>query len=143
MAPRSPNLPPSIATRTPAEYEALVRSELKKVSLTHKPTPPAPLSQEELLVMMKIAAEELDKLWQMTKALDPEGDPAPRSLTGLSLEEKLAMGEHNSGRLAQLAFKLAPMATLDRLEEALPSDAQAWEKAGEVIARVAQKPGQP
>lgn len=62
--------------------------------------------------------------------------PRPLDLSGLTIEEKLALGERNCRSLREIAMKLAPEKTLDDMETALATDQSSQEAALALLQRV-------
>lgn len=123
--------------RTPAEYAAAVEAALRNVPPGEKPVIPPPHNPAEYMVLLTRASTELDKLSKMLPT-----DPAnARDLSKLSLEEKLAMGEENSRKLAALAYKISPITTLDRMEERLQEDTSSQSEAQALLSRLSGAAG--
>lgn len=63
---------------------------------------------------------------------------ARAELAGLSVDEKLALGDEAAGELTALAFQLAPEKTMDQLESQLAKDDTSKTKAASLITRVSR-----
>jgi len=116
--------------RTPDEYAVAVEAALRNVPPGEKPVIPAPSNPAEYMVLLNRALTELDKLSKML----PVDAADSRDLSKLSTEEKLALGEENSRKLADLAFKIAPIPTLERLDERLAEDTASRVAADAVLS---------
>lgn len=125
--------------RTCEEYAALVSLSIKNALPGERPNIPPPQSKAECVVLLKRATEEASKLYDMVSSLFPKSnEEPPLDLSGLTLEEKLALGQKNSDELGAIAYRLAPAKTLDSLERDLPHDARSRDATREVLQRMRQ-----
>lgn len=100
----------------------MVRAALFKSPVAGKPEIPPAKSREEVLVLLNIGIQEMDRLNGMLKATGVTDEADTLDLSKLSVDEKLTLGDEQSRKLAALAFKLAPEKTLDTLETKLERD---------------------
>ena len=86
----------------------------------------------------KTFSELLDEAIRLSKELDEmvskvyPGVQTP-SLEGLTLDQKMALGEENCRQLRQLTYQIAPEIALDGIEQDLPTDVASQELACHAI----------
>lgn len=129
---------PPAPFRTPEQYAALVAQAIAQAPKGQRPELPAPASKAECLVLLERAHQEAQKLSQLVDAAFPEAAALPKlDLSKLTLEEKLALGEKQSDELAALAFRIAPLRTLESLDKDLAHDQRSKDCAQAVLQRLA------
>lgn len=134
------HLPPQNPTRTIQEYIALVEAALLPgASRGEQPTLPPPQSREELLMLMNRASAELDKLNSMIPSPDADSPP-PLDLSQYTTEQKLALGEQNSRKLAEIALQIAPLQAMDVMERRLSEDLPSQTETEALLARLRNPP---
>lgn len=116
------------------DYARAVQAALACAVPGTRPSLPAPASRAELQILLDQTLLEVRKLGQLISDTLPD-EPLDTALEHLTIEQKLEMGETVCAGLATLAFQLAPLQTLDRLEAGLPSDAPTREAASSAIER--------
>ncbi len=131
--------PESTPSRTPAQYAELVRHALRVARtdgrLQGRPQLPKPQSPGEYHVLLDFAHQELDRLTELMRQAFPSEEPAP-DLSYLSFEEKMALGEAQSAKLAALAYKISPLTVLDRLDEQLGTDEASRQPTQDALNRM-------
>ncbi len=85
--------------------------------------------------MLDFAHQELDRLTELMRQAFPSEEPAP-DLSYLSFEEKMALGEAQSAKLAALAYKISPLTVLDRLDEQLGTDEASRQPTQDALNRM-------
>lgn len=118
------------------------------------PNHPSPLSAESTpssldedraarrartLANLDAALAAAGKLGEIIGQAFPEAAKACKPLpAGLSVDERLKMGEAVAAELTTVAMQLAPELTLDSLEANLAGDHQSHREAAELLGRMAQ-----
>lgn len=123
------------SSRTPQEYAQMVHGAREAAKGGQRLDIPPPLSMAEYRVLLDLALQELDKLNDVISKAFPEmeGEPAT-DVSSLSVDEKIAMGESNCRKLADLALQIAPLPTLERLDQQSLADPRVRAEAESLLS---------